>query len=302
MQDSEASSRINPAALATSTDTRVRVPHIQLAGQGPLNREILDNLIEHRDFDHLEEIGIGLVDHRNTLWTDVGLAVRHRRLEIGFATSGRLAGTPNEALARWARQGHFGIPPPAARFRVELGYLASLPIAYAWRVPTGGKSSSPVDVGLRFVPVLGRYEREVLQVNRSGDILHRKTAEEEGVSFGLDLGLQHTLSGRRPVQLGMVVRGIAQAGSGRLRQGRGIDLGAAFKPHPRVTMVGDLLNLGGNRIPARLSVGAEYAVRKHVTVRGAITTRGLAVGVGYRQLSLAYAADGDSLLGTSFAF
>lgn len=296
------SSRVNPAALAASEDTRVLAPNVQLSGQGPLNRDILDNLIEYRDFDHLEEIGIELVDRRNSLWTDLGLAVRHRHLEIGFSATGRLVGSPNEPLARWARQGHFGIPPPDARFHVGLGYLASMPVTYAWRFSENQWKKTPLEVGVRLVPAIGRYEKEVLQVNRSGDILNKTTAQEDGFSVGLDLGLRYQMATRRPLSLGLVARGLTQAGTGRYRQGQGLDLGVAYKPDESLTLVSDLMSLADRRRPVRFSVGAERSISRDVVLRGAVTTRGLAVGFDYRGLSFAYAADGESLLGTSFAF
>lgn len=110
------------------------------------------------------------------------------------------------------------------------------------------------------------------------------------------------MASRQPLNLGLVARGVSQAGPGGFQQGQGLDLGVAFQPTERLTLVSDVMGIADRRRPARLSVGAERSVTRDIVVRGAVTTRGLAVGLDYRGLSFAYAADGESLLGTSFAF
>lgn len=303
LADPRASSQVNPAALATSTGVRVPAPRVTLAEQGEKARPILESVLRHHDFDHLLQVGFGLLKNRSQVWIALDQSLRIGHLELGLGGGGEMLGSPNAPTRRWARQGHFGLPPPRARFVAELGYHFDAALAYGRRLRLPGETGS-LDAGLRLVPTFGRYQRSSFRAARTGEIdaVHRQ--DEESLVLGADLGFRYLPADLPALSAGLVVRGLSRAQVGRMRRPGGVDLGAALRLGSRATVVADWTHFGSSdRLPARLGAGAELVVwPRWLALRGAVTTRGLAVGFDLGPLSFAYAADGESLLRTGFSF
>lgn len=297
---SDVSSSLNPAALADADGVRVLLPQITLSREGGLSDEILANIIENGDFDHLPELGVDLTNERNVLWTAVEGALRIDRFEIGVGGGGQLAGTPNRPLRRWARQGHFGVPPPRARLRTEFGYFGNVPLSYARRLRL---RSGDLDLGARVVLFSGVYQQDSFRVNRRGKILRTAVADTSDTDFDLTLGARYTPARTPSHTYAAVLRGVREQGIGRLRQERSLDLGAAWKVQPDLQVVADWSDFGDWGGRQRFGIGGEYQVRGlPLTLRGAITTRGLAIGGQLGPIALAYTDDGWTLLRTGMAF
>lgn len=300
---SEVSSSLNPAALADADGIRVLMPQITLSREGELSDEILANIIENGDFEHLTDLGVDLTNERNVLWTAAEESLRVGQFEIGVGGGGQLVGSPNRPLRRWARQGHFGIPPRNARLRTEFGYFGTVPVSYGHRFQVTRVISGNLDLGIRFSALSGVYQRDSFRVNRRGKIIRTPQADTRDTDFDLTLGARFTPARARTVSYAAVLRGLRAQGIGRLQQSRSLDLGTAWKVNSRLQMVADwtdLANLGGTQ---RFSVGGEYQVRGiPLTLRAAVTTRGLTIGGQVGILSLAYTDDGRSMLRTGVAF
>lgn len=304
---SRISSKVNPAGLASSTGIRVLLPRIGLSGSGEKDKQALQNIIDNRDFDHLLDLGIGLAKERTTLWTDLEGALRFNHFEIGFSGGGELAGTPNAPLRR-AAQGGTLILPPNARYVAEFGYQGSVPLAYGRRFRVGGRAAGDLDVGARVIPIVGRYERTRFRGKQlhSGSLRIFRTLEarDSGFNVGMDLGLRYAPQACPDTTFGLVARGLSEGAIGEMRRARTLDLGAARRINDRLDVTADWLNIpGADHRHSKFGVGAEYVVlRRWLTFRGGVSTRGFAAGVDLGPLSLAYSRDGETLLGTGFSF
>ena len=310
LQGPRASSRINPAALASRTGIRINLPRIAVGVQGEKGPAALANIIENADFDHLLDIGPGLLRDRTVAWTDLDQSLRFNHFEIGLSGGGQLEGTPNAPLMRFARGANFNDIdeldnlPRSARFKAEFGYHAALNLAYGHRFKIPGQAAGDLDVGVRITPVIGNYERSVFRPNRARDrVIEDRQADVDGFGVGLDLGLRYSPATSREWSYGLVARGLSEGAIGNMKRPRTFDLGVANQLSRRLTLVADLTNGPGVESRSRkFGVGAEYVAWRFITVRGAVTTRGLAFGFDLGPVSFAFARDGEALLGTGISF
>jgi hypothetical protein len=300
---SHVSTEVNPAALASSPRLRLLMPRLNAGFQGEKGEALLRNVAKHGDLDHILEVGPELFRGRTVDWVSGSQAIRFAHFEIGIGAGGQLAGTPNASLRKWAQPDiPFGLPPASARFNTEYGYYGMVPIAFGHRFALEG--SGLLDVGIRLIPAWGAYHKDILRVTRAGAIKHKITDDQKDFGVGADLGLRFAPKRLPDTTFGLVARGLSEGAIGKLRDVRTVDAGVAHQFNSRLLGVVDWLNIpsAGNRA-SKGSVGAEYTVLgRWLTVRGAVTTRGLAAGIGIGPFNFGYSADGQSIMGTGFSF
>lgn len=304
LPDSGVSSSVNPAALAArSGDLRFVGPRVLLVGRGPLDDEILASMIRHGSFDRIPDLGVALTDARNSLWTQVGGALRWKQFEIGIEADGELLIRPNRSLRRWAAQGHFGIPPPQARLVTEFGYAGAVPVAYGRRFRGRGAFAGSVDAGIRIVPFNATYQRDAFRASRRGRIVHILRDRSSGTLLDADIGIRFAPARLPVVTVGAVLHGIRNARVGRFGPQRSLDLGAAVRGRRNLLVVADLTGIGLRGKPGRLSAGVEYPVPvSGVVLRAGMRRNGLSAGLQFGAVSVAYSADGAGMVRSGFSF
>ncbi|MFN3648749.1 MAG: hypothetical protein ACK47B_04135 [Armatimonadota bacterium] len=307
LQGVEVSPIINPAALATPVGFRLRFSRLGYGGTGEINQEAWRLLIRTKDLERLKDLGLDLARYRTRMWTENGVGVRFSTWHLDLAGAGQLAGDPNAALQRWVRQGAAFFPPPNARLVASQGYYLSPSVGYGHRWRLRGDLPGSLDAGARVKLWIGRYRQVRFRGVPDGsgfDIVDRETADVKDQGWGADLGFRFVPDGEPNLSFGLSVLGLVEPSIGEMRQERTFNLGTAYRLSPRLTLVADLLNVtGANERRVKVATGAEYTVVPGwITLRGAVTSRGLAGGIGLGPIQVAFTRDGETTLGTQIRF
>jgi hypothetical protein len=290
---------MNPAAFAMMhRGFSFQFPNASLRMEGASLGDITDWANNIWDLSGQEGIDLARELGKQDTMLDVGVTtgLALSTLSVTADAEARVRISPNAAFRTYAETGILPADPTTISATIQAESVAALPaIGFGFKVPKFASGKGDLWIGTRVRAIKGKYVRRTISGTVTADPDDVLVTSDEPVQdesgIGADLGIIYRSSGPAQMSYGLAVTNLIKPGLGSIEQDRIWSVGVAAKPHSKVMLVADLVNITKAYDEGmKLRAGIEFKPIRLLALRAGYSGEAFTTGFGLFGFDFAFAS------------